>query len=244
MNKTSPGYVLGFMLLVCLCFGFAVSLVHYSTQDMLKKNETLQRNRTICRAFMLDVPEKTAEGYGKAVELHIEENTVEEGERTWYIFTRRDIENSDIGFLFQGMGLWDEITGVLVISPDLGEIVNIEFLFQRETPGLGARIEEQWFREQFRGVSIAWENPLEERLIVGSTADPDAENRIDAITGATQTSLALEKILNSELESFRHIHQRHILSGLGAIPIRKTVCLHFLATVRDSHGRNTIVDIS
>lgn len=91
----------------------------------------------------------------------------------------------------------------MTLSSDMSKVINIQFLDQKETPGLGARIEEGWFTDQFKGVLIAWDQPSDKRIIVGPAPNPNAKNRVDAITGATQTSLALMRFFNSELESFR-----------------------------------------
>jgi Na+-transporting NADH:ubiquinone oxidoreductase subunit C len=82
-------------------------------------------------------------------------------------------------------------------------MVNIQFLEHQETPGLGARIEEPWFTDQFKGLEIGWNELPARRVIIGGVADPTTKNRVDAITGASQTSIALMKSLNAELESFR-----------------------------------------
>ena len=39
------------------------------------------------------------------------------------------------------MGFWDRIEAVVVLTPDLTQVLNIQFMDQKETPGLGARIE-------------------------------------------------------------------------------------------------------
>jgi Na+-transporting NADH:ubiquinone oxidoreductase subunit C len=85
-------------------------------------------------------------------------------------------------------------------------MVNIQFFDHKETPGLGARIEENWFTSQFKGLKIAWNKPEKERVIVGPSPDPNAANRVDAITGATQTSTALMRFLNQELEKIRSLN--------------------------------------
>jgi Na+-transporting NADH:ubiquinone oxidoreductase subunit C len=92
-----------------------------------------------------------------------------------------------------------------VLTADLNEIVNIQFFDHKETPGLGARIEENWFTSQFQGLPIAWEKPEGERVIIGPSPDPNAKNRVDAITGATQTTTALMRFLNQELEKIRNL---------------------------------------
>lgn len=201
MTKTSPAYILGFMILVCIVFGTAISSVHYVTLDTLRKNEKLHRNRIICRAFHLPVTGVSADAFQKAIDDNISHEQIDYQGRTWNVYKEKDTGN--IGFVFSGTGFWDRIMGIIVLSPNLSKIMNIQFLDQKETPGLGARIEEGWFTGQFKGVPIAWEQPSDKRIIIGTAPDPEAKNRVDAITGATQTSLALMRFLNIELEAFR-----------------------------------------
>lgn len=203
MTKTSPAYILGFMILICTVFGTGISSVHYATLDMLKKNEKLHKNRSICRVFNLSVAGASADAFQKAIDDNISYEQIADQIRTWDVYKQKDTGN--IGFVFSGTGFWDRITGIMVLSPDLSKVMNIQFLDQKETPGLGARIEEGWFVDQFKGVPIAWDQPVDKRIIVGPAPNPNAKNRVDAITGATQTSLALMRFLNSELELFRKI---------------------------------------
>lgn len=203
MKKTSPAYILGFMITLCTVFGTGIASVHYATLDMLIKNEKLHKNRSICRVFNLSVAGASADAFQKAIDENIGYEQIAYQGRTWDVYKQKDTGN--IGFVFSGTGFWDRITGIMVLSPDLSKVMNIQFLDQKETPGLGARIEEGWFVDQFKGVPIAWDQPVDKRIIVGQAPNPNAKNRVDAITGATQTSLALMRFLNSELELFRKI---------------------------------------
>ena len=203
MNRSSAIYVLLFMLVISATFGVGLSAVHYATLDTLAKNETLNKNRTLSRAFLLDVAQDSPEAFKDAVDRSISTKTsVYEG-RTFEVFTTRAPLQTRVGFLFTGYGFWGPIKGIAVFSEDLQTMVNIQFLEHQETPGLGARIEEPWFTDQFRGLEIPWNEPPPKRVVIGGVADPTTKNRVDAITGASQTSIALMKSLNSELELFR-----------------------------------------
>ena len=204
MNKESPGYILFFITAVSLFFGLIISVVNYATVDILKKNEAMHKNRVIARAFMLETEGTSPLSYEKAVSEKIEEHkaALPAGERIYY----KNRDNGDIGIIFSGTGFWDRITGIIVLSGDLETVRNIQFLEQKETPGLGARIEEKGFTESFKGITVKWGNSPEKRIIIGS-GDNAAENRVDAITGATQTSVSLMNMLNMELDSFRNIYQ-------------------------------------
>lgn len=214
MKKDSLAYVLGFMLAISAFFGTGVSLVHHGTKDMLARNEQLHRNRTIAQAFDLSVEGRDADAFAAAVDEHVRETSLPSDQRTWTVFERAsetvgapETAVGDVGFIFQGQGVWDLIRGVIVLNPDLTIVRNIRFLQHSETPGLGGRIEDDWFLEQFQGVRIAWDNPRERRLVIGSSLDPNADNRVDAITGATGTSQALMEMLNADLHQFRQAFQ-------------------------------------
>lgn len=90
-------------------------------------------------------------------------------------------------FPFEGSGLWGTIRGYLATSQDLKTIKGIAFTEQNETPGLGGRIDETEFREQWRGVPL-----LDEPIDYGTVGD----KKLDAISGATQTSSSITRIVN------------------------------------------------
>ena len=199
MNKKSPAYVLSFMAAICLVFGTGISVVNYATQGLLAKNAARHQNRVLCRAFQLDVAGTSAEAYQQAVDVAIRTSVV--GGRTVYECVAPGKEG--VGFVAGGMGFWDRIECVVVLSPDLRKVLNVQVLDQKETPGLGARIEEPWFTDQFKSLALAWDDPQGQRVLVGANPAPNAANEVDAITGATQTSMALMRFFNEELDAFR-----------------------------------------
>ena len=199
MNKKSPAYVLSFMAAICLVFGTGISVVNYATQGLLAKNAARHQNRVLCRAFQLDVAGTSAEAYQQAVDAALRPSVV--GGRTVYECVAPGKEG--VAFVAGGMGFWDRIEAVVVLSPDLQRVLNIQFLDQKETPGLGARIEEPWFTDQFKNLEVAWNAAPDQRVLVGTSPSDNAPNEVDAITGATQTSMALMRFLNDELALVR-----------------------------------------
>ena len=86
MKKTSPAYIIIFIIVICLVFGIAVSAVHYLTLDQLQKNETLHRNRVICLAFDLPVPGIDVASYQSTVDQLIRTDTLTYENRKMEIF--------------------------------------------------------------------------------------------------------------------------------------------------------------
>ena len=202
MNKKSPAYVLLFIILLTMFFGIAISTVHYLTLPILEKNSLLIKNRVISKAFMLEVKSENAETYKNAITENIIFDTLRVGDNEVEFYSHK--YNHNIGFLFTGLGFWEAISGIIVMDSKLEKIVNLQILDQNETPGLGARIEEKWFTNQFKNLKVKWTDKY--RIIIGPTSNSDKSNVVNGITGASQTSDALMVIINKNLVIFREAY--------------------------------------
>ncbi|MBN2180512.1 MAG: FMN-binding protein [Sedimentisphaerales bacterium] len=98
-----------------------------------------------------------------------------------------------------GRGFWAPIKGVIGIKADKKTITGIAFYQQNETPGLGAEIAKAAFTEQFRGKTISTDGPP---LNIKRPGAVLGDSDVHAVTGATQTSTRLEKIINDGLEEW------------------------------------------
>jgi len=106
-----------------------------------------------------------------------------------------DNEISGYAVFAGGPGLWGKIEAVIGFTEMRDKLTGVEFIKQNETPGLGARIAEEWFKEQFRGKM----GPFV--LVPEGTAE--AEKEVNAITGATRTSNFVLEIINQSLEDIK-----------------------------------------
>lgn len=85
----------------------------------------------------------------------------------------------------QGYGLWGTIYGFLTLESDMNTIKGISFYEHKETPGLGARIEEPEWRAKWSGIHSYDENG---DVATGvSKAGTPRDNWVDGISGATLT---------------------------------------------------------
>lgn len=101
-----------------------------------------------------------------------------------------------VAFALRGQGVWGPIEGFLALEPDLKTVRGLTFHKQEETPGLGGEIASQWFRDQFRGkLILAGDGPPGIRIRKGGGASGPSE--VDAISGATMTSVRVEDMLGS-----------------------------------------------
>lgn len=100
---------------------------------------------------------------------------------------------------FSGNGLWGLIDGVITLDADLVTIKNIKIISQEETPGLGGRISEENYLNQFKDKKAS----PQIKLVLRRRATNIDE--VDAISGATLSSQALVDMINNSIANFRLI---------------------------------------
>ncbi len=105
-----------------------------------------------------------------------------------------------IGVPFGGQGYWDEIRGVVGVEPDRRTVTGIYFYQQNETPGLGGEIVTESWRSQFAGKVLT---VGEEPLGIVQAGQEVGDDEVQAVTGATQTSIRLERMLNEDLGAWQ-----------------------------------------
>ena len=175
-----------FTVLVTVVFVSPISLVYLITKPTVELNERVFLRRSVLYAAGLQVPPTPTE-ISALFDSRVEEKTGSGG--PYYLVKDEAGQPAGYVFLSSGPGLWGEITAALGFDARLEKLTGVDFLKQNETPGLGARIGEPWFREQFRGKR----GPF---TTVGE-GEPAAENQFDAITGATLTSNFVKDLLNA-----------------------------------------------
>lgn len=100
-------------------------------------------------------------------------------------------------FEFKGRGLWGMIEGVIVLDDDMETLKAVRIVSQEETPGLGARIAEKNFLNQFSEKNVL------PQLSLVLRKKATEKNEVDAISGATLSSEALVRTLNESIGLFR-----------------------------------------
>ena len=86
------------------------------------------------------------------------------------------------------------------------------FYHESETAGLGARISEKWFQDQFIGKPIFGEDG-DVALTVVKAGAAQKENEVDGVTGATLTSNGVAAMVKDGLTAYEDF-----LGGAAACP--------------------------
>ena len=191
-------FSVGYMFVLTLIFCSVVSGIQAVNQDRITTNEQIKLKRIILDVLGVEVTENTPNQ--QVEQLFHERIKVKEGqERTVYVCFDKDKSTiSGYAFPIFGPGFWGPIYGMVGVDPGLEKMIGIAFYEHSETPGLGGRITEPFFRNQFKGkaLSLAGGKYFDFRP-PGTAKEP---NEVDAITGATETSRRVEKFLNGSLQ--------------------------------------------
>lgn len=188
MNKNSLAYAVIFMLVLSAVTTLILAVIDQATRERVAIQQKLAENKAILYSAGLQVDDEEVESIfaERFEELPAEKEIYEyyeEGELVGYVFH------------WEGALLWGDASGFLGISEDGSSLLGMDVVSNNETPGLGGRITEDWYREQFRGIELSEESPY---IIYR----PSTGGNVDSITGATSTSESLRGLLNRALSDY------------------------------------------
>ena len=195
MNKNGVIYTVIFTFLTAFFFVFFLALASGATAEKVEINRKLAVQKAVLSA--LDVlpedPSHIAGEYDKRFD-----SIPDPGDLMPVSLDGKSI----LVNYYSGSGLWGTITGILAVDENLERIIGLEIISHNETPGLGGRIDETWFKRQFRNEKISDQGILVRKGSGSEDSDPD-NAAVDGITGASLTSSAVQTIINTQLDLVR-----------------------------------------
>lgn len=194
MNRDGVFYTIVFTFIVTFVFVLPLTLADQGTTELVAKNVENARRRAILSA--MDIP---FSGDEEAASLFQDVSARDLDGTVLYTYDKGD--KTVAAKEFYGMGLWGTINGILAVDGEVSSTVGLQIIGHNETPGLGGRIDDDSFKDQFKGEELK-----DGRLKIlsgaevgsGGPADPK-DGVVDGITGATRTSQAMEIIVNREI---------------------------------------------
>jgi len=121
-----------------------------------------------------------------------------------------------------GSGLWGPIWGNVALKSDFNTVFGVSFGHQSETPGLGAEIASEVFESQFVDKTIFNGAKLVSIMVMkGAGSSAGNPNAVDAVTGGTITSRAVESMIQSNLAGYEAYFNR-MRSDAAQEPVNQT----------------------
>lgn len=175
--------VVGKLMIISIVAAALLGITYVPTQAQLEKNEQEAMNLKLLEVM----PDATFESvYGDQV-------NAETGEKEILYYRAKDASGNIIGYTFLSSQAGAKSTIVIVggVDSSFSKITGMSVLSQSETPGLGSKIAEAAFKDQFKDVPLS-------KLSLSSSG-----GSIDSITGATISSQAVISALNTKVQSIK-----------------------------------------
>ena len=112
---------------------------------------------------------------------------------------RDELENIEKLILpIRGYGLWGTLYGFIAIESDFNTVSGIEFYEHKETPGLGAEVDNPKWKTLWKGKKIYNNNQVALEVIKGRVEDGDSMSmyKVDGLSGATITSRGVSNMVS------------------------------------------------
>jgi Na+-transporting NADH:ubiquinone oxidoreductase subunit C len=198
--KDKAWYPILYMFIVTAAFSSVLIGLSRLTQERIQANEQIAFERAVLSALAIESAAslsslKVHEMYTRDIQ------TADNASGGALRYVRNETFHA-YALPFEGQGFWAPIKGIIGIKPDKQTITGISFYEQNETPGLGAEIVKPAFCDQFKGKTISYTgDPL--NVMTKAEGIPASSSEVEAVTGATQTSTRLERMVNSAISAWR-----------------------------------------
>lgn len=202
-KKESIVYVIVFTFVICAAFVVLLAVANQVTLARVKANQSYASHYAVLKAFGLADPTTSKAVVESAYSSQVKELPDPSPGMAAYSATIDG--NPFIAVKITNPGLWGPITAILAADPKAERVRGFEILDQQETPGLGGRIGEAWFTDQFKGEKVGADGKI--AVVQGSgKGDPNKDNsQVDAITGASRTSDFVQTLVAKALATIKKI---------------------------------------
>ncbi|MBE0538296.1 MAG: FMN-binding protein [Ignavibacterium sp.] len=176
-------HIIATLTLIGIIAGGSLSLVNNWAAPKIALNQKAETERAI---FLVHLDGKRYEEIKNA------------GFEVYKVFNQAD---SSVGYslVYAGNGFQGKIKIMIGLTEDLNKITSIEILEQSETPGLGTKILEPPYKDQYNGLT-----PTPSiKLVKG--VEPSNPNEVKAITGATISSRSVVAIVNEGVKRLKEL---------------------------------------
>lgn len=208
--KDSFLYPILFMLILVVIFVGVLAVMYRSSEARILAYNTDVYQKIVLRLLSPAISQATGkstdeinQAYPEAYALYVQEIKPEGLDRRAFKAVDSD---STLAYCFEigGKGLWGTMKALISTTTDLQTLVDFAIVNQMETPGLGARIEEDWFLGQFRNRQMVLYPENKDDVtasyeFIAESQTPEHDRQLRRVTGATITSDSVIRMLKNEI---------------------------------------------
>lgn len=226
VNKTnSNSYTFIFAIVMVVVVGVVLAFAATSLQPLQYENMRQEKMQNILGTVGVQTDRAGAEAlFNQYVKEQIVLNNkgeIKEGVSAFNVDLAKELKKSDEEQNFplyisevegetyyiiplRGSGLWNAIFGYIALKDDVNTIKGAVFDHLGETPGLGAEITQEWFRERFTDEKIFDDNGelIGVSVVKGNASTSKDDNKVDAISGATITGDGVSDMISERLKHY------------------------------------------
>jgi len=228
MNKESNLYTFTFAIIMVLVIGTILAVTSELLQPRKQQNAAdkkmidilsaigIEANRSnskeqyaqyIVDETIINIKGEILEGSAFSIDVLFQyrDKTVNIEDKKYPMFKAKKDNSEYIIIPMVGSGLWGPVWGFVALEDDYKTIYGAVFDHQKETPGLGAEINTDFFENPFKGKKII---NKQGKFVAIEVKKGGAESgnlhQVDGITGGTITSDGVSDMLYSTLQIYHN----------------------------------------
>jgi len=228
MNKNSNSYQILYSAIMVLLVGTVLAFVYMALKPKQNENIANDTRKQILGALHLTpandgeikdmyskyiVQDMLIDEQGNVVDttrdvafnVDMKKNSKLPADQQQHPIMKCKLEDGSIKYVIPvyGAGLWGPIWGYVAVNADGNTIYGTNFSHESETPGLGARITEQTFRDEFKDKNLFKDGEFKSVAVMKKGQKPsNGADCVDALTGATITSRGVSDMMEHGLAPY------------------------------------------
>jgi Na+-transporting NADH:ubiquinone oxidoreductase subunit C len=209
MDKNNNVYIIVYSVVMVVVVAAVLAVAAMVLQPIQNKNIALETKGALLASVGVETDSRNVEAeYAKYItEIAVPTPDGEDSDKS---SLHRVLFKSTAGgrtlyiIPVSGSGLWGPVWGYVALEEDWNTISGVVFDHKGETPGLGAEISTPKFEGQFTGKRIFDDAGALVSITVlkGAGASRGNDHAVDAISGGTITSRAVETMIRATLQQY------------------------------------------
>ncbi|MDO4190075.1 MAG: NADH:ubiquinone reductase (Na(+)-transporting) subunit C [Bacteroidales bacterium] len=216
LNKNSNIYIIVYTIVIVAIVALLLSITSGALKERQDKNIELDKKKQILSSLPAinlvgadaeQLYNETIKDYvlldenGNTVTTGVDFNyKVADNELPMYI---AEIDGKTKYIIpLNGAGLWGAIWGYIAFNEDKNTVYGVYFSHAGETPGLGAKIADKEFQQQFEGKQVMKAGTFASIAVMKEGQEAEGMDKVDAISGGTITSKGVETMLKDCLGKY------------------------------------------